>query len=106
MLRNSRKHEQIKKSLKNNAKEHRRKQKMENITQNVAQQSVKPNVNQESNNPLFIKKQTIKTKINELGCQVGVDFYSRFNEFLEGAIVKAIFRTKCNRRKTVRGMDI
>ena len=64
-----------------------------------------PNTNQE-NNQLFIKKQTIKTKINELGCQVGVDFYHRFNEFLESAMIKAIYRTKCNKRKTVKGMDI
>ena len=61
--------------------------------------------NQE-NNKWLIKKQTIKTRINELSCQVGVDFYPRFNKFLEEAIVKAIYRTKCNRRKTVRGMDI
>lgn len=79
---------------------------MENTTQNTNQQIVKPNVNQENTVGLFIKKQTIKNKINELGCQVGHDFYSRFNEFLETVIVKAVFRTKCNRRKTVRGMDI
>jgi hypothetical protein len=90
---------------------------MENIQQNITQSTTpsmpqstapvfKPNVNREDSVGSFIRKQNIKTKINQLGCQVGVDFYPRFNEFLESMIVKAIFRTKCNRRKTVRGMDI
>ncbi|MBI5065062.1 hypothetical protein HZA97_02390 [Candidatus Woesearchaeota archaeon] len=79
---------------------------MENTTTQTVTPSVKQNIVQENNLSWFIKKQTIKTKINELGCQVGVDFYSRFNEFLESAIVKAIYRTKCNRRKTVRGIDV
>ncbi len=81
----------------------------QNITQIVPESTTPvftPVVRQDDGVGSFIRKQTIKTRINQLGCQVGVDFYPRFNEFLEGIIVKAIFRTKCNRRKTVRGMDI
>ena len=70
---------------------------MENTQQNVIQ---------ENKLGWFMKKQNVKNKINELGCQVGADFYSRFNEYLESSMVKAVYRTKCNRRKTVRGMDI
>lgn len=89
------------------------KNKMENTTQSVTQtvtpnvtQRVIPGVNQERDNSWLLKKQTIKKKISELGCQVGHDFFSRFNEFIESNIVKAVYRTKCNKRKTVRGMDI
>ncbi len=83
---------------------------MENITQNTNQQSetsaVEPTANQESEGRLFMKKQSVKDKISELDCQIGANFFPRLNEFIEDTLVKAVYRTKCNRRKTVRAMDI
>ncbi len=89
-----------------------RKTKMEeNTTQDTNQQSVppsvKPTVNQEDyGRRWFMKKQTVKDKISALDCQIGANFFPRLNEFIEDTLVKAVYRTKCNKRKTVRAMDI
>ncbi len=85
---------------------------MENEIQEVNQQSTTPvvksivNVNQEEERRWFMKKQTVKDKIRALDCQIGDNFFPRLNEFIEDTLVKAVYRTKCNKRKTVRAMDI
>ncbi len=86
------------------------KTKMENTTQDTSQQNVisfvPPTTKQDDGQRWFMKKQTVKDKISSLDCQIGANFFPRLNEFIEDTLVKAVYRTKCNKRKTVRAMDL
>ena len=74
--------------------------------QEIASEEQKMENTQENMSKCMIKKQTVKNKINNLNCKVGHDLYVRLDEFLETMLVKATQRAKCNRRKTVRGIDL